>query len=63
MQKPVGYTVKFISDTNKNNFQVFLGNDCEWNGSWSDKSRMWDSIPNSMKRELGFVRENDGEFW
>ena len=39
------------------------GNDVEWNGSWSDNSREWNSISESEKSEIGLVNEKDGEFW
>ncbi|XP_022086070.1 calpain-B-like isoform X2 [Acanthaster planci] len=35
----------------------------EWNGRWSDNSSEWRSIPDSERRRLGLVTEDDGEFW
>lgn len=39
------------------------GNEVEWNGAWSDNSREWDSISESIKDEFNLVKEADGEFW
>merc|ERR1712126_419619 len=39
------------------------GNEVEWNGAWSDKSREWSLIPQSEKDELGLTFDEDGEFW
>ncbi|KAG8225420.1 hypothetical protein J437_LFUL004620 [Ladona fulva] len=39
------------------------GDDKEWNGPWSDKSKEWLSIGESQKKKLGLIFENDGEFW
>lgn len=35
----------------------------EWNGPWSDGSKEWDSVPDSVKREIDFEKLEDGEFW
>ena len=35
----------------------------EWNGDWSDESAKWKSIPESDKKRIGLVSEDDGEFW
>ena len=36
----------------------------EWNGDWSDKSNLWDFIPDVTKAKLGVGSANDdGEFW
>jgi calpain len=39
------------------------GNDVEWNGRFSDKSSEWNRISEQVKRQVGLVRDNDGEFW
>ncbi|KAI6209484.1 Calpain family cysteine protease [Aphelenchoides besseyi] len=39
------------------------GNEQEWNGSWSDNSSEWSSIPESVKKDMGLVFAHDGEFW
>jgi len=38
------------------------GNAKEWNGDWSDKSRMWDVYP-AVKARLRPRQEDDGCFW
>lgn len=35
----------------------------EWKGAWSDGSKEWSSIPDSVKREIEFEKLEDGEFW
>ncbi|RWS11444.1 calpain-B-like isoform X4 [Dinothrombium tinctorium] len=39
------------------------GNEAEWKGAWSDKSREWSVISEDEKRELQLTFEADGEFW
>ncbi|KAI2805674.1 Calpain-1 catalytic subunit [Blomia tropicalis] len=39
------------------------GNEAEWNGAWSDKSREWAIVSESEKRMLGITFDSDGEFW
>ncbi|CAH8530440.1 unnamed protein product [Dicrocoelium dendriticum] len=39
------------------------GNEAEWKGPWSDKSREWSLISDEMKLKVGLTFENDGEFW
>ena len=39
------------------------GNEVEWNGEWSDKSRIWNQLSNESKEELELKIESDGEFW
>ncbi|XP_054260659.1 calpain-B-like [Macrosteles quadrilineatus] len=34
----------------------------EWNGAWSDGSKEWEQVPESLKKELAVVNRNDGEF-
>ncbi|XP_041657998.1 calpain-2 catalytic subunit-like [Cheilinus undulatus] len=34
----------------------------EWNGDWSDKSDLWETVSNK-ERELYLKERNDGEFW
>ncbi|XP_054281739.1 calpain-B-like [Macrosteles quadrilineatus] len=34
----------------------------EWKGAWSDGSREWELVPESLKEELAVVDRNDGEF-
>lgn len=38
------------------------GQDGEWEGPWSDSSRLWDVNPD-VKQTLGFTSSNDGVFW
>jgi len=35
----------------------------EWEGDWSDKSPLWDSISAEQKQKLGYRALDDGEFW
>jgi len=35
----------------------------EWKGAWSDSSREWNSVSASVKKQLGFVNEDDGVFF
>lgn len=39
------------------------GNEAEWNGAWSDKSREWSCVSDSERRQLGLTFDSDGEFW
>ncbi|ESN97006.1 hypothetical protein HELRODRAFT_85816, partial [Helobdella robusta] len=39
------------------------GTEHEWNGKWSDKSEEWRSISDEVKKEIGLVVNDDGEFW
>lgn len=39
------------------------GNDVEWKGAFSDKSREWQVIPNLEKEAIGLEFQSDGEFW
>jgi calpain-5 len=39
------------------------GNSVEWKGRFSDNSVEWRKISEHDKREIGLVRESDGEFW
>lgn len=39
------------------------GNDVEWNGSWSDRDPIWNSIPLQDRQNLGQYSKADGEFW
>ncbi|KAH8398927.1 hypothetical protein KR222_005072 [Zaprionus bogoriensis] len=39
------------------------GNECEWNGPWSDSSPEWRYIPEDQKTEIGLTFDRDGEFW
>ncbi|KAL7037807.1 hypothetical protein ACKWTF_009368 [Chironomus riparius] len=39
------------------------GDEFEWNGAWSDKSREWQFIPDYEKEEIGLTFDRDGEFW
>jgi len=39
------------------------GNEVEWNGAWSDKSKEWSYIPADEKKEIGLTFDDDGEFW
>eukprot|EP01064_Diplonema_japonicum_P011744 TRINITY_DN19195_c0_g2_i1.p1 TRINITY_DN19195_c0_g2~~TRINITY_DN19195_c0_g2_i1.p1 ORF type:complete len:795 (+),score=182.23 TRINITY_DN19195_c0_g2_i1:73-2457(+) len=36
------------------------GNDKEWKGKWSDSDKSWTP---AMKKECGFVAQDDGSFW
>lgn len=57
-------------NTNKGNSKVQLvrvrnpwGNECEWKGAWSDKSKEWSLISPRERERLGLVMSDDGEFW
>ncbi|CAG0893965.1 unnamed protein product [Cyprideis torosa] len=39
------------------------GNEAEWKGAWSDKSREWSLIPDDEREAIGLTFESDGEFW
>jgi len=39
------------------------GNEAEWNGAWSDKSKEWTYISEDERKEIGLSFDNDGEFW
>ncbi|CAG2100227.1 unnamed protein product [Medioppia subpectinata] len=39
------------------------GNEAEWKGAWSDKSREWTVVPEREKQLLGLTFDADGEFW
>ncbi|CAG2172973.1 unnamed protein product, partial [Oppiella nova] len=39
------------------------GNEAEWKGAWSDKSREWTVVPEREKQQLGLTFDADGEFW
>lgn len=35
----------------------------EWKGAWSDQSSEWKAIPETYKRKMGIIVNDDGEFW
>ena len=39
------------------------GNEIEWRGAWSDKSREWSTVSDEIKRSLGYMNMPEGEFW
>lgn len=39
------------------------GNETEWNGAFSDKSPLWQFIPEEEREEMGLTFDADGEFW
>jgi len=39
------------------------GNEAEWQGPWSDKSREWSLISAEEKKDMGLTFDDDGEFW
>ncbi|UXI16507.1 Serine-arginine protein 55 [Sarcoptes scabiei] len=39
------------------------GNEAEWNGAWSDKSREWSIVSFEERQRIGLTFESDGEFW
>lgn len=39
------------------------GSEIEWKGAWSDNSSEWNECSESIKKKLGVVKDNDGEFW
>jgi calpain len=39
------------------------GNDKEWNGKFSDESRIWKSIDDETKAEIGYANKKNGEFF
>lgn len=64
------YAMTAVVTLNVNNRVVRLvrcrnpwGNDVEWNGSWSDKDPIWQSLPIQDRENLGQKTRADGEFW
>ncbi|XP_064483880.1 calpain-B-like isoform X3 [Ornithodoros turicata] len=39
------------------------GDDTEWKGAWSDKSREWSLVSESEREAIGLTFDADGEFW
>lgn len=39
------------------------GNEDEWQGSFSDRSKEWKCIPDEAKAKIDLTFDNDGEFW
>lgn len=39
------------------------GDDTEWRGAWSDKSREWSLVSESEREAIGLTFDADGEFW
>ncbi|KAA0187499.1 Calpain family cysteine protease [Fasciolopsis buskii] len=39
------------------------GNEAEWKGAWSDKSREWQLISPEVRQQVGLTFDDDGEFW
>ncbi|KAL5967982.1 Calpain-B [Taenia solium] len=39
------------------------GNEREWVGPWSDKSKEWSRISPEERMKIGLTFDNDGEFW
>ncbi|CAN8008823.1 unnamed protein product, partial [Ixodes pacificus] len=39
------------------------GDDTEWRGAWSDKSREWSLVSESERESIGLTFDADGEFW
>ncbi|XP_075679746.1 calpain-9-like isoform X1 [Dermatophagoides pteronyssinus] len=39
------------------------GNEAEWTGAWSDKSREWSIVSSEEKQRIGLTFDADGEFW
>lgn len=39
------------------------GNEREWVGPWSDKSKEWTRISPEERMKIGLTFDNDGEFW
>ncbi|THD22477.1 Calpain-2 catalytic subunit [Fasciola hepatica] len=39
------------------------GNEAEWKGAWSDKSREWQLITPDVRKQMGLTFDDDGEFW
>ena len=39
------------------------GNEREWKGAWSDKSKEWSLLSQDEKKEYGISFADDGEFW
>jgi len=39
------------------------GNEIEWTGAWSDKSKEWSYIPEEEKAAIGLTFDGDGENW
>ncbi|KAK4469954.1 hypothetical protein MN116_007453 [Schistosoma mekongi] len=39
------------------------GDESEWKGPWSDKSKEWSLISPEQRQQLGLTFDDDGEFW
>ncbi|KAH9370778.1 hypothetical protein HPB48_014726 [Haemaphysalis longicornis] len=39
------------------------GDDTEWRGAWSDKSREWNNVSAQQRVAIGLTFDSDGEFW
>jgi len=39
------------------------GNEQEWLGAWSDKSKEWKMLSDDERKEYGITFAYDGEFW
>ena len=39
------------------------GDETEWQGAWSDKSKEWNDLSEEQKKHLGLTIEHDGEFF
>ncbi|TNN13428.1 Calpain-B isoform 3 [Schistosoma japonicum] len=39
------------------------GDESEWKGAWSDKSKEWSLISPEQRQQLGLTFDDDGEFW
>ncbi|XP_065091821.1 calpain-B-like [Ochlerotatus camptorhynchus] len=39
------------------------GDGIEWNGAWSDRSKEWQAILKTQRKQIGLTIDNDGEFW
>ena len=70
LKKGHAYTITRVANIVTGNREICLirlrnpwGNEYEWKGAWSDNSREWNSISESIKNELDFVKLNEGEFW
>jgi calpain, invertebrate len=56
-------TIKFLLKNVNKNINFKTGDDREWTGPWSDKSKEWKTVSNEIKNKINFKIDADGEFW
>ncbi|CDS36187.2 family C2 unassigned peptidase (C02 family) [Echinococcus multilocularis] len=60
--------IRTVRETSGNQLQMIRlrnpwGNEREWVGPWSDKSKEWSRISPEERMKIGLTFDNDGEFW